>query len=438
MKTARAAPWLQFRILRVTLILPGLAIVCAVGTWTYAHRVLIPHQISDAGVRGTPRGNLSDLYPRWLGARELLLRGRDPYSAGVTREIQAGYYGRALDASRAGDPIDQQAFAYPLYVVFYLAPTVHLSFGMVQAAFFWILAGITAASIFLWLRFLGWTAAVPVQFAVVVLTLGSLPVLQALKLQQLTLVVAALALLVGGRPIAGGILLSLATIKPQLVLPLLLWLVWWSLGDLKRRYRWGAAFAVTTAVLGGASEWLLRHWMERFWHAAVAYRQYAQAIPMLEAMLPDPWGRVVEVGFAVMVGFICFKQLKAAEDAAVFQGLTCLVLSLSVLTVPKFALYNQVLLLPAVLLIARDWRTMWARNFISRSLLMVVTLLLVWPWFASVVLAGFSFILRQETVERYWALPLWTVPQIPVGVAALMLIHNYRRTFTAPAMAGSS
>jgi hypothetical protein len=69
---------------------------------------------------------------------------------------------------------------------------------------------------------------------------------------------------------------------------------------------------------------------------------------------------------------------------------------------------------------------------------MVVTLLLVWPWFASVVLAGFSFILRQETVERYWALPLWTVPQIPVGVAALMLIHNYRRTFTAPAMAGSS
>jgi len=422
---------------------PLLAILCAVGTWTYANRVLIPHQISDAAAHGTPRGNLSDLYPRWLGARELLLHGRDPYSAEVTREIQAGYYGRPLDSSRPADSIDEQAFAYPVYVVFYLAPTVRLGFGIVQRAFFWILVGITAASVFLWLRLLGWTVDPSVQAAMLALTLSSLPVLQGLKLQQLTVLVAAMcaaamALLVAGRPIAAGVLLSLATIKPQLLLPLLLWLALWSLGDLKRRYRWAASFLIGTAVLCAASEWLLPHWIGRFWHAAGAYRQYAQAIPMLEAILPYPWGRLVEVLFAAMTALLCFKWLKPSENTAVFQACTCLVMSLTVLTVPKFALYNQVLLLPAILLLARDRRTIWEGNFISRALLIIVAVSVAWPWLSSTALAGLSFVLPQETVERAWAVPLLTVPQIPVGVAALMLVHYYQRTFAAPDGPGPS
>jgi len=93
--------------------LPLLAILCAAGMWTYADRVLIPYQISDAAAHGTLRGNLSDLYPRWIGAQELLLYGRDPYSPEVTREIQAGFYGRPLDPDRPGDRNYQQGFYYP-------------------------------------------------------------------------------------------------------------------------------------------------------------------------------------------------------------------------------------------------------------------------------------------------------------------------------------
>ena len=183
MTTVPASPWLQLRSWKLLL----LSILCAVGTWTYADRVLIPHQISDAAAHGRPRGNFSDLYPRWIGARELLLYGRDPYRPEVTREIQAGYYGRPLDPSRPADPRDQQAFAYPVYVVFYLAPALHLRFDVVQRAFFWILVGVTLASIPLWLRVLGWTVAPLGQAAMVALTLGSMAVLQGLKLQQLSL-----------------------------------------------------------------------------------------------------------------------------------------------------------------------------------------------------------------------------------------------------------
>ena len=53
----------------------------------------------------------------WLGARELLRHGRNPYSAEITREIQQGYYGRPIDprlTALSNDPKDQQAFAYPV------------------------------------------------------------------------------------------------------------------------------------------------------------------------------------------------------------------------------------------------------------------------------------------------------------------------------------
>ena len=132
------------------------ALLFAASMWFYMQRVLITHQEAEAATHDIPRGNLSDLYPRWLGARELLLRHRDPYSPEITREIQIGYYGRALDSHRAYDPIDQQAFAYPVYVVFLLAPAVFLPFWMVQIGARWFLAVLTAATVLFALRALRW------------------------------------------------------------------------------------------------------------------------------------------------------------------------------------------------------------------------------------------------------------------------------------------
>ena len=55
-----------------------LCLLCSYSMRFYVDRVLVPYQINDAVAHAWPRGNLSDLYPRWLGARELLLNGRDP------------------------------------------------------------------------------------------------------------------------------------------------------------------------------------------------------------------------------------------------------------------------------------------------------------------------------------------------------------------------
>jgi hypothetical protein len=418
-------------------------ILCLVGTWTYVGRVLIPHQITDAASRGAPRGNLSDLYPRWLGARELFLHGRDPYSYEITREIQAGYYGRPLDSSRRGDPIDQQAFAYPVYVAFYLLPTVRLDFGIVQRAFLWILVGITAASLMGWFRFLRWTVTPLTQAAVIALTLGSLPVLQGLKLQQFTLLVAAMcaaamALLVAGKPLSAGMILSMATIKPQLLLPLLVWLAIWTLTDLRRRYRWAVSFTLGIVILWVTSELFLPHWMTHFLTAVVAYRRYARPEPTLETILSYPVGRIVEVLLVAMTVLICFKRAHQPENTGAFQMSTCLVLSLTVLIGPNFALYNQALLLPAILLISRDRKAIWQGNLVSRCTLLILAMVLGWPWLSSIVLASLSLVVRPALLEQVWAVPVWMLPQIPVAVTGLMLAHYARNTFSDPAKPGPS
>lgn len=108
-----------------------LAILCAVRTWTYVRRVLIPHQVRYDAARSQPRGNLSDLYPRWLGP------GTAPApSRSLNPRIHARNSSRVLRA-----PIDSdghpnrnydQGFFYPAYVAFFLAPTFHLPFAVVQ------------------------------------------------------------------------------------------------------------------------------------------------------------------------------------------------------------------------------------------------------------------------------------------------------------------
>jgi hypothetical protein len=414
------------------------AAVSLAGGLLYWQRVLIPHQIHDAAARDTPRGILSDLYPQWIGAQELLLHGRDPYSPEVTREIQEGYYGRALDSNKPGDPKDQQAFAYPVYVVFYLAPTIRLPFATVRRGFFWGLLGLTLVTVQLWLGVLRYSVPLVTKLSFMALTVGSFTVMQGLRLEQLTLLVAALcaagvALLVAGCPIAAGVVLALATIKPQLVLPLLLWLGLWSMGDVRRRYRWIVSFLIVMTILCVASELLLPHWIVRFWHAVVAYRQYAKGIPVLEIFLPTWGGRILELLFVAMTALTCLKWFRYAENTPAFQACTCLAMAVSVLLVPKFALYNQTLLLAPTLLIVRDRRDIWQGSAIHRFVLVVVAVSLAWIWLTSVVLAGLSFIVRPELVERAWVIPLVTLPEIPVAVTALLLLHYYQTTF-APSL----
>jgi Glycosyltransferase family 87 len=401
------------------------ALMMAASTWFYFQRVLIRAQEADAVVHDHPRGNLSDLYPRWWGAHELLLHGRDPYSDPVTREIQLGYYGRVLDPSRHGDPKDQQGFAYPLYVVFLLAPTLHLPFPTAQRAFLVLLWVLTGVSIPLWLYALRWRPRREVTAILVILTLGSLPVVQGLKLQQLTLLVAGMlagcaAAAAAGYFVLAGILLALATIKPQLTWLLVPWLLAWTARDWRRRQRLAWAFGATLLLLVGGAEAILPGWISRFRMAAENYQRYTH-LSVLGFLLTRVGGEITAAALIIFAAWLCWPFLAEAEHSTCFGLSLALVLALTVVIVPMFAPYNQVLLLPALLLLLRHAGQLWQGTPATRVISGVTALLLFWPWIASIALTLRSFVLPAPPLQISWA-PFFGSLMLPIAVFVLIAL----------------
>jgi hypothetical protein len=402
--------------------------------WFYVQHVFIGYQLADAAAHDRPRGSFSDLYPRWLGARELLLHRRDPYSRELTREIQIEYYGRPLDPNRPGDPKDQAAFAYPVFVVFLLAPTISLPFSVVQAGFRWLLIILTAATVPLWLRALRWRMSPVATATLMILVLGNFPVAQGIKLQQLTLLVSGMiagcaVLLLADHLLLAGILLALATIKPQIVVLLVAWLFLWAVSNYRdrRRFIWG--FGLTMAALLAGAEYVLPGWIRQFAKAIVAYREYLNKPESVLLELTTPvWGMMFSALILIALTVVCWRTRHVPASSPVFGLVFSAVLAVTVVTVPMSALYNQILLLPAVLLVVRYRQSLWTKHPLMRATCVISALLVLWPWLAAVVLTVASFFVSAERVQNAWAVPLWTSLAVPPGI--LLLLASVLSEFT--------
>jgi Glycosyltransferase family 87 len=417
-----------------------LAAVAAASMWFYVIGILRARQVAEAEAKQIPRGNLSDLYPRWLGARELLLHHRNPYSREVTLEIQEGYYGRRLDPARPNDPKDQQGFAYPVYVVFLLAPLVGIPFPALLILFYWSLVLLTAASVWLWLRTLRWRLPPMAVASCMVLTLGSFPAVQGIKLQQLSLLVAALlagssACVASGFLFCGGAMLALATIKPQLAWPLVAWLLLWAIGDWRGRRRLVFGFGLSMVLLLGGAEIILPGWWRMFAEALGQYRHYTQSQSVLEVMLNEIFGSAAS-GVAGRLGGqilaatavlacvpVLWKLRRQAADASRFSCATALVLALTVLVAPMYAPYNQVLLLPAILVLVRERALFLSRSRGRRLAYQAGALVVGWQWVASLGLMAVYWLVSRDLAFRGWEWPFFATFALPVWVFALIFLY---------------
>jgi hypothetical protein len=398
--------------------------------WIWVQKIAVPHQQAESAAFDTPRGNLSDLYPRWLGARELLLHHRDPYHADITREIQIGYYGRPLDPTRPHDPKDQQAFAYPVYVAFLLAPTVGLPFVAVQKIFFWIFLTISAASVLFWMDALAWRTSLMTRLVWIMLTLSCFPAIQGIKLRQLSVLVAALlaafAMLLARRYFAwAGVLLALTTIKPQLAALPVLWLCVWVLGNWRDRQRAWWSFAITMAVLVLGGEVLLPGWIGEFRSALGAYYQYTGGgNSVLDVALSPLIGRIASallvLGFLILV----WQTRQSSERSSEFQWSLALALTITLAVIPMFAPYNQLLLLPALMMIVRSVGFTWRKSRLSRFFVFITAVAVFEQWASAAILVIALLFLPSEVVQRAWGLPFYPSLAIPLTVLALLWISR--------------
>lgn len=332
----------------------------------------------------------SDLLQVMTGVRATL-NGLDPYSDQVTREIQVAYYGRPLVTS---DHAQKMAFAYPAHTAIVLAPLSLLSWDRLRLVFLVLVPILMAATVPLWLRVL----AIQVKYSYLVITtilfLASWPMMWSLRLQQPTLIVA--ALLVAGCFLlkrrwdaSAGFLFALSTIKPQLVGPLLIWLLLWT--TLQYRWRFLVSLLTSTSLLLLCAEWMAPGWFPR-WRVALAdYAQYTQLRPDLQALFGRWVGLALMIAIAAGCSSILWRLRRCDSDSPEFGIAISLTLAATVSLLPTQPgmIYNRVLLLPAFLVLiysrAADYYPALARRI-------------------SVVLLGCSFAatILAVLVESIW------------------------------------
>jgi hypothetical protein len=166
---------------------------------------------------------------------------------------------------------------------------------------------------------------------------------------------------------------------------------------------------------------VLPGWFGRFREAIVAYRRYNQgADSVLDILITPLWGKWLVILIVMALALVAWRRRDAVAESLVHSRVTVLILAATVVIIPKASPYNQVLLLPGILLLLRQLRELWSRGRIERGLVAICGLTLFWPWLAALALLAASVFLPAESIQRAWALPLYTNVAVPIAVLALL------------------
>jgi hypothetical protein len=418
----RITPWL-------VLVLSGLICLCF---WNWTERLLAPANTMAILARGEPLGNHSDLYPRWLGTRELFLHRRDPYSIEVTREIQSGFYGVALDKVHLYEPTNKESFVYPLYVSFLLAPTAHLPFATVQLTSRWLLLLLLSASVPLWMRAGGFTARLPYVLSGMILAASSSAAIVEFHQQNLAalvvfLLAAAAAAAARQFLVLCGALLALATIKPDTAGPVVLWFLLWSGAGWRQRKRLIASFAVTMSALVLAAQAVSPHWLGKFLSAVREYQAYGTDPSILQLLVPVVMAKLIAAGLVLALVVVCWRSRKAPAGSRIFSWALAWVATVTVVLLPRLVPYNQSLLVPALLMLVAEHQRIWKSGVLPRAAMEGAFACQAWQWAAAAFLAiwgSFSSATALQSragIPNYTALPLCPLTLLAVVTATFSL-----------------
>ncbi len=403
-----------------------LAVLISWGFWNWALHILAPVNAAVISAARRPVGNNSDLYPRWLGTRELLLHRRDPYSPEVTREIQTGFYGRPLEPTNPSDPKAEESFVYPLYVVFLLAPTIALPFHRVAVIFCWILLAAVAASVPLWIYVVRLRARWPMMVCAMLLATSSSPAMYEYFQQNLAAIAilflaAGVAAVVAGRLWLAGVLLALSTIKPDTSGFVVLWLLLWAAANIRERGRLLWTFGVSLGALVIAAAFLSAGWIWHFVSAVRAYPGYGTDLSIIQVLFPGPLALFVTIGLIAWVGVLCWQRRNAVAGSEDFAMPLALVGATTLVILPKLAAYNALLLLPGLLLLIRRHSVGSKHGVVSRAMMKAAFACQIWQWISALLLSIASVLLSVVRIRAAAHVPDLTFFALwPVTLLALL------------------
>jgi hypothetical protein len=410
-----------------------LVVLLSAGMTYYHLAVFRPRTVEARRMQGWGGGyNFGDdFYPIWLTSREAMLRHRDPYTTEMTRDIQTGLFGRPLSTANPYDPpTDYRTFAYPAFTDVLLWPLSLSSFPALRLPLAAVLAVMTVASLWLWgsaLRFhLNST-----HFAIALfLTLSSYSVLEALYALQIGLFVgfvlsASFEALARNRFSFAGMLFSLTFIKPQMSILLAAYLLVWSFSNWRERRGLVWALLLWSAALGATSLLVFPHWISEWLHIISGYGGYSQP-PLLTYSLGPVFGPRLGPPLTIVLFFAAVILIwKMRGEPAIsyrFSLTVSLLLAITSITIlPGQAVYDHVILLPGILLIARRWREVISGPPL-RIVLAAAALALFWQWIVLIPLLILRYVLPPAKFysDSVRLLPFHAAASVPLALTAVL------------------
>ena len=382
----------------LALILLILVIVLVLGGLTWAnHRFALQ----------SPGGN--DFLPRWEGTRLFIDNGWSPYSKETTHEIQRMTYGRG---ARQGE--DQVLFVYPFYSFVIFAPFA-LIHDYVWARALWMTT-LEVSLVLLTFLGLSLTHWRPPRYLLVILLVFSLlwyhglrPVINGNASVLVALFIAlALICIRANQDALAGLLLALSTIKPQIVVLLIPFVLLWAISQ----RRW-ALLTTTLASLGllvAATSLLLPNWLIDNLRQIIAYPEYTQpgSPGAIFTLVMPGIGRQMGWALTALMGVILVVEWFVArgKDFRWFFWTACLTLAITQFIGVRTATENFIALFPGLILVFATWDERWGR--VGRWLVWISMALLsfgLWALFLKTLTPGVQHAIQHPVM--FFPFPLF-------------------------------
>lgn len=352
----------------------------------------------------------SDFLPRWVGIRNFLMDGTSPYSEETTAEIQRLFYGRP---ARPGE--DQVLFVYPFYSIFIFAPFALIpDFNTARAVWMTVLEIcliLTAAAGLVLSRW-----RIPPFMLALLMLFASLWYygIRALMNANVSVLIAlfvVLALLAvrWEHDALAGFLFALSTIKPQMTMILILFVLIWSYSNRRMILFWSTVG--TVLLLTAITALFIPNWIWQNLVQLVAYPEYT--LPTTPGEIFTVWmpGVGSRLGWSltvIVVATLIWEWAQAwGKETRWFFWTAYLTLVLSQLIGIPTATENYILLFPALVIVFTAWDEQWGA--LGRSLIIISMLGLffgVWWLFLATLEVGDQPI---QSPVMFFPLPVFLV-----------------------------
>jgi hypothetical protein len=331
----------------------------------------------------------TDFLVHWVGTRELLMNGVSPYSDLVALKIQLSTYGRP---ARPGE--HELRVAYPLYSTVLFAPFAMFSdFTLARALWMTTLQVALIGLVFVSLSLTGWKPGPLLLSFLLVFSLLWYHALRGIINGNAVILIAFLVgavflALKNGKDELAGFLLALTTIKPQVVILLILFIFIWAVYT--RRWPLIFWFVVTLVFLSLAGMAFVPNWPIQNLQEVFRYPEYnppgtpgaafAEWWPGVGARLG--WGLTI-----IMAALLLFEWWQARRsDFRWFLWTACLTLVVSQWIGIQTDPGNFVVLFIPMMLVMAFWEERWGPpGRLVIALLLLVAFVGLWALFLSTV-----------------------------------------------------